>query len=110
HPFYFYLEVLALGMYPWTVTALLAAKGRRIGRPTRSQHSTFRIRHSGFRPATWDLRHYFELRPATWDLRLVFLASWIAMPLIFFSASSAKLPAYILPLAPPLSLVISLTL
>jgi 4-amino-4-deoxy-L-arabinose transferase-like glycosyltransferase len=110
HPFYFYLEVLALGIYPWTATALLAALGRRTERLARSQRSTFRIPDSSPRPSTWDPRHHFDLRPATWDLRLVFLANWIAMPLIFFSASSAKLPAYILPLAPPLSLVISHTL
>src|SRR3989442_1315219 len=48
HPFYFYLEVLALGMYPWAVTALLAPRGRRTEGPT-SQPSTFRIRHSGLK-------------------------------------------------------------
>ncbi len=93
HPFYYYLGVLALGMYPWTVVALLAAKGLWAVRETRSPHSAFHIPHSDFRPATW-------------DLRLAFLGSWIVMPLIFFSASRAKLPAYILPLVAPLALAI----
>ena len=39
------------------------------------------------------------------DPRRVFLLLWIGVPLVFFSLASSKLPGYILPILPPLSLL-----
>jgi 4-amino-4-deoxy-L-arabinose transferase-like glycosyltransferase len=36
----------------------------------------------------------------------LFVALWLALPLLFFSAAGSKLPGYILPCLPPLSLVL----
>jgi 4-amino-4-deoxy-L-arabinose transferase-like glycosyltransferase len=40
------------------------------------------------------------------DRATVFLACWVAVPIIFFSAAQSKLPGYILPVLPPLSLLL----
>lgn len=56
---------------------------------------------SGLLPYTLaSLRH----RPTTEKTR--FLAIWIAIPLLFFSVSSSKLPHYILPIYPPLAIIV----
>ncbi len=41
-----------------------------------------------------------------WDRPVLFLASWALFPLLFFSASSSKLPGYVLPSIPPLALLL----
>jgi 4-amino-4-deoxy-L-arabinose transferase-like glycosyltransferase len=43
------------------------------------------------------------------DERL-FLILWIALPLLFFSLSSSKLPHYILPIYPPLAIIVGATI
>jgi 4-amino-4-deoxy-L-arabinose transferase-like glycosyltransferase len=43
------------------------------------------------------------------DERL-FLILWITLPLLFFSASSSKLPHYILPIYPPLAIIMGATI
>ncbi len=40
------------------------------------------------------------------DPRRVFLLLWIGVPLVFFSLAGSKLPGYILPILPPLSLLV----
>jgi len=41
---------------------------------------------------------------------ILFLSLWAALPFIFFSLSSAKLPHYILPIYPPLALLTGITI
>ena len=39
------------------------------------------------------------------DRRDLFVLSWLALPLVFFSAAGSKLPGYVLPCLPPLALL-----
>jgi len=41
-----------------------------------------------------------------WDRETLFLACWVLVPLIFFSASKSKLPGYVLPCMPPAALLL----
>ena len=71
-PFYYYLPILLVALFPWTVfvpSAFASALRKR-------------------------------------DPSRVFLLLWIGVPLIFFSLAGSKLPGYILPILPPLSLLI----
>jgi 4-amino-4-deoxy-L-arabinose transferase-like glycosyltransferase len=77
-PFWFFIPVVLLGLFPWSVFLLQAIK--------RSVPSTWRERH--------------EHRDA------LFLMLWAGLVFLFFSASSSKLPPYILPVFPPLALLI----
>src|SRR5207244_1002853 len=68
-PFYFFLPVLLLLMFPWTFL-LISALRRTFGK---NDH---------------------------------ILIWWAIVPLVFFSFSGSKLPGYILPVVPPLSLLL----
>jgi len=46
-----------------------------------------------------------DFRKALTDERRLFLTLWVVLPLVFFSASKAKLPQYILPIFPALSVL-----
>lgn len=78
-PFWFFVPIILIGLLPWT--ALLggaALDARRIWREKRHANS-------------------LEL----------FAACWAIFPLLFFSLSQSKLPGYVLPAIPPLSLVMA---
>lgn len=78
-PWWFFGPVLALGLAPWTLVLLAAAR-------------------DGWR----------ELRSGrAADSPGVFVACWAAFPLVFFSFSQSKLPGYILPALPPLILLLA---
>lgn len=66
-PFWFYLPVLAAGLFPWTPVVVLL----------------------------WGRKLYS-------DVRLRFLLLWVVFGFVFFSASTNKLPGYLLPLMPAL--------
>jgi 4-amino-4-deoxy-L-arabinose transferase-like glycosyltransferase len=72
-PFYFYLGVMILLIFPWT--PFLVASLRRSG------------------PSTW------QMNDANSKLR-VFAFAWMVVPLLFFSLSVSKLPGYVLPALP----------
>jgi 4-amino-4-deoxy-L-arabinose transferase-like glycosyltransferase len=78
-PFYFYLLVLPLLALPWTILFVSALTGAR------------RWVWRGDTPR---------------DRVRVFALAWILMPAIFFSLSESKLPAYILPALPAVSLLV----
>jgi len=80
-PFWYYLPVLLAGFFPWVF--FLFPAGRRFLRECRDFS-------------------FPECR-----LKL-FLWIWALVPILFFSASSAKLPGYILPATPPLALLVGL--
>ena len=46
----------------------------------------------------------------SWDDKTVYLVLWVSVPLLFFSASHSKLPHYILPIFPALSILAGATL
>lgn len=77
-PPWYFVPVLAVGLFPWSPFMVQAIK-----------HSL---------PASWKGRH--EHRDA------LFLLLWAGLVFLFFSASSSKLAPYILPVFPPLSLLI----
>ncbi len=74
-PSYYFLGVLLGGALPWTWAAL--AGGWRAARRARPMHR--------------------------FDCAL--LVSWVAFPLVFFSTSGSKLPAYLLPVFPAVALL-----
>ena len=80
-PFWYYLPVLLGGFSPWVFFLFPAAKA-------------FLKRGRDFS----DPRYRLGL----------FLWLWAGVPLLFFSASSAKLPGYILPALPALALLVAL--
>ena len=80
-PFWYYIPVLLIGFFPWVFFLF----------------PSFREFLTGKR----------DLSEPVYRLRL-FLWLWAAVPLAFFSFSSAKLPGYILPSLPALALLASL--
>lgn len=78
-PVWFFVPVLLLGLYPWTVFLVQSVKANL--------------------PASWETRHRHS--------REIFFLLWAALMFAFFSFSSSKLVPYILPLLPPLALLIA---
>jgi len=90
-PFWYFLAVGIIGLMPWTVIAvraLVAAISDSI--------------------AEWKVRlnpkHYFGL-PRAGDAFPEFLVLWALFPIVFFSFSESKLPGYILPALPPITIL-----
>ena len=81
-PFWFYLPVTLLAVFPWTI--LLVPASKQALRVIRGRHPE---------------------RDST-----LFLLCWVAFPLVFFSVSKSKLPGYILPAIPPLVLLLAASL
>ncbi len=77
-PPWYFIPVILLGLFPWSVFLVQAIK-----------HNL---------PSTWRERH--EHRDA------LFLILWAGLVFLFFSASESKLLPYILPVFPPLALLI----
>ncbi len=74
-PFWFYVPVLAAGLFPWTPL----------------------VAHLGGRAVFRD-----------WKRQL--LAAWVVFGFVFFSASTNKLPGYLLPLVPAVCALMGITL
>ncbi len=90
-PFWYYFVVVLLALMPWTVLAVRALVDG-------IQTSV----------AEWRLRHAVTAkrkpnRPG--DAFPEFLVIWAIIPVIFFSFSQSKLPGYILPSIPPLTIL-----
>ena len=79
-PFWYYLIVVTVGFFPWTPFL-----GSALARLWHHRSSLFNQGNN------------LEL----------FLWLWIAIPLLFFSLGESKLPGYILPIIPPLSIVVA---
>jgi 4-amino-4-deoxy-L-arabinose transferase-like glycosyltransferase len=90
-PFWYYLVVVLLALMPWTVVAVRAlANGVRVS-----------VRE-------WRLRHKFGSKsgnPQPGDAFPEFLVLWAIIPILFFSFSESKLPGYILPALPPITIL-----
>jgi 4-amino-4-deoxy-L-arabinose transferase-like glycosyltransferase len=90
-PFWYYLVVMLLALMPWTVLAVRAL-----------------IDGILTSVAEWKLRHAragkaLPTRPG--DAFPEFLVLWAFIPVIFFSFSQSKLPGYILPAIPPITIL-----
>jgi hypothetical protein len=77
-PIWYYLPVLLLGLFPWSLFAMAA-----LVQVVRTWKST----DDQGKPAIDDLEK--------------FLVVWAIVPIVFFSFSQSKLPGYILPAIPP---------
>ena len=90
-PFWYYFAVILLAMMPWTVIAVRALVDG-------IQTSV----------AEWRLRHSREGKPLPTrpgDAFPEFLVIWAFLPVIFFSFSQSKLPGYVLPAIPPITIL-----
>lgn len=79
-PWWYYLPILPVAAFPWTVPALARLGG-------------------GAWRWAWLAR---RVNPAAREP--IFLACWVLGPLLFFSLNQSKLPQYVLPLTPALAL------
>jgi len=90
-PFWYYLVVVTLAVMPWTVVA-----GRALVDGIRTSFLEWRVRHSSKRkPCAGQPGDAFP----------EFLVLWALIPILFFSLSQSKLPGYILPSIPPLTIL-----
>ncbi|MBN1567594.1 MAG: glycosyltransferase family 39 protein [Acidobacteria bacterium] len=80
-PFYFYLPVLVLLIFPWSGWLFMLVS----------------------KSAVNELRRWRE-----WNPCMVFLACWFLVPIFFFSFSDSKLAGYILPSFPPLASILGI--
>ncbi len=90
-PIWYYLAVLVLGLMPWTVLSL-----RALADAIQTSITEWRVR--GKR-----LRYLGHSRAG--DAFPEFLVLWTVVPIAFFSFSGSKLPGYILPAIPPLTIL-----
>lgn len=90
NPFY-YLIVLILALMPWTIVAL-----RALWDSVDIAWAEWRVRH---KPA----RYLGHTRAG--DAFPEFLVLWAIFPVLFFSFSGSKLPGYILPAIPPITIL-----
>ena len=90
-PFWYYLIVILLAVMPWTVIAVRAFIDG-----IQTSVAEWRIRHArkNTPPAS---------RPG--DAFPEFLVLWTLIPIVFFTFSRSKLPGYILPSIPPITIL-----
>ena len=90
-PFWYYLAVLLIGLMPWTVMAI-----RALADAIQVSIAEWKVRHN---PS----RYLGHTRAG--DAFPEFLVLWALFPILFFSFSGSKLPGYILPSIPPLTIL-----
>jgi len=90
-PFYYYLIVVVLAVMPWTVIAVRAL-----------------IDGIQTSVCEWRTRNTMNCQPCAGrpgDAFPEFLVLWALIPILFFSFSESKLPGYILPSLPPITIL-----
>ncbi len=90
-PAFYYLVVLVLGLMPWTALAL-----RALVDAVQIAVAEWKVRGKG-------VQYLGHGRAG--DAFPEFLVLWALFPIIFFSFSGSKLPGYILPSIPPLTIL-----
>jgi 4-amino-4-deoxy-L-arabinose transferase-like glycosyltransferase len=90
-PFWYYFGVLLLGLMPWTVIAV-----RALIDSIQVSIAEWKVRHN-------PQRYLGHTRAG--DAFPEFLVLWALFPILFFSFSGSKLPGYILPSIPPLTIL-----
>jgi 4-amino-4-deoxy-L-arabinose transferase-like glycosyltransferase len=89
--FWYYLIVVVLAVMPWTVIAIRAL-----------------IDGIQTSVCEWRARHASKCKPCAarpGDAFPEFLVVWALIPILFFSLSRSKLPGYILPSIPPITIL-----
>ena len=90
-PFWYYFLVVPLAIMPWTVVSVFSLIDG-----VQTSIAEWRIRHAGKKPRP-------VKRPG--DAFPEFLVLWALIPIVFFSFSRSKLPGYILPSIPPITIL-----
>ncbi len=90
-PVWYYLAVLVVGLMPWTILAV-----RALIDSVQISFAEWRVRR---KPIPY-LGHF-----RAGDAFPEFLVLWALFPIFFFSFSGSKLPGYILPSIPPLTIL-----
>lgn len=90
-PFWYYIAVLVIGLMPWTVIAI-----RALFDSIEVSIAEWKVRHN-------PKRYLGHTRAG--DAFPEFLVLWALFPIVFFSFSGSKLPGYILPSIPPLTIL-----
>jgi 4-amino-4-deoxy-L-arabinose transferase-like glycosyltransferase len=90
-PGYFYLMIMLLALLPWTVVALRALWDAAV-----ESVNEWRARRA---------KNRYVSHARTGDAFPEFLVLWALIPIVFFSMSKSKLPGYILPAIPPLTIL-----
>jgi 4-amino-4-deoxy-L-arabinose transferase-like glycosyltransferase len=90
-PFWYYLAVLLIALMPWTVISL-----RALVDSIEVSIAEWKVRHN-------PQRYLGHTRSG--DAFPEFLVLWALFPILFFSFSGSKLPGYILPSIPPLTIL-----
>jgi len=90
-PFWFYAVVLVLGLMPW-----VALSGGALVDAIQVSVAEWKVRHN-------PQRYLGHSRAG--DAFPEFLVLWALFPIVFFSFSGSKLPGYILPSIPPLTIL-----
>jgi 4-amino-4-deoxy-L-arabinose transferase-like glycosyltransferase len=91
HPFWYYVPVMLLGLTPWAViavTAFVDAIGGSINEWKARRAKVLYVGHG-----------------RAGDAFPEFLVLWALVPIVFFSFSDSKLPGYVLPAVPPLTIL-----
>jgi 4-amino-4-deoxy-L-arabinose transferase-like glycosyltransferase len=90
-PFWYYFAVLLVGLMPWTAIAI-----RALVEAVKASIAEWKVR---FNPK----RYLGHSRAG--DAFPEFLVLWALFPIVFFTFSKSKLPGYILPSIPPLTIL-----
>jgi 4-amino-4-deoxy-L-arabinose transferase-like glycosyltransferase len=90
-PFWYYIVVVVLAVMPWTVVAI-----RALIDGIQTSVAEWRLRHASTKKGK-------PGRPG--DAFPEFLVLWALIPIIFFSFSQSKLPGYIVPSIPPITIL-----
>ncbi len=90
-PFWYYIVVVLLATLPWTVIAI-----RALVDGVRKSIVEWKIRHR---------RPELAGKSQPGDAFPEFLVLWALIPIFFFSLSQSKLPGYILPAIPPITIL-----
>ena len=88
---YYYVVVLIIGLIPWTVLAL------------RALVDALQISFAEWKVRRQPVRYLGHSRAG--DAFPEFLVLWTLFPIVFFTFSTSKLPGYILPSIPPLTIL-----
>jgi 4-amino-4-deoxy-L-arabinose transferase-like glycosyltransferase len=90
-PFWFYIPITLVALLPWAVLAITA-----LADAIRDSIAEWRARRA---------KHHYVGNPRAGDAFPEFLVLWALFPIIFFSLSRSKLPGYIIPAIPPLTIL-----
>ncbi len=90
-PIWYYLAVVILGLMPWTILAI------------RALIDAIQISIAEWRVRRKPVRYLGHSRAG--DAFPEFLVLWAVFPIFFFSFAGSKLPGYILPSIPPLTIL-----